>query len=80
MSSDSFFSCPQLRIFVVEDCVLHSDKILLSATVTVKKLYLEYHEDGDSNRVSSQASASTDVYCAPLLGESIDFEEVDYRL
>ncbi|KAK5814026.1 hypothetical protein PVK06_029478 [Gossypium arboreum] len=56
-----FFRCPQFRIFDVKNCVLHSDKIPLSATVTVKKLYVEYHEDGDSNRVPSQASASIDV-------------------
>lgn len=30
-------------------------------TVTIKKLYLEYNEDGDSNRVLSQALASIDL-------------------
>ncbi|PPR88715.1 hypothetical protein GOBAR_AA31956 [Gossypium barbadense] len=59
--SKFFFRCPQFRIFDVENYVLHSDKIPLSATVTVKKLYVEYHEDCDSNRVPSQASASIDV-------------------
>ncbi|KAK8608271.1 hypothetical protein V6N13_023698 [Hibiscus sabdariffa] len=61
--------CPRIEIFDVEDCIILSD--ISTHKFTLEKLYIKYqlkpsriHEDGDSNRVLSLASASiVDVAC-----------------